>query len=282
MSQGKAENGRKKEFHLSDRDFRTISNIIGERTGIVLSESKREMVYSRLARRLRVLGLEHFSDYCDIVKGGDEQELAEFTNAITTNLTAFFREAHHFEFLHSHLLPLLRKTKKQHKLRIWSAGCSSGEEPYSLAITVRECMPENWDIKILATDLDSNMINIGSNGVYGEERVEGLSPQRLRRWVQRGKGDNADKVKMHPALRELITFKQLNLMHEWPLKGPFDFIFCRNVVIYFDKQTQRNLFKRFAALVEAQSHLFIGHSESLYKVSDQFESLGKTIYRRFG
>jgi len=274
------EQGKNREFVLSDKDFRTISRIVGERTGIVLSDSKREMVYSRLSRRLRALGMDSFADYCTLIKDGDEQELAEFTNAITTNLTAFFREMHHFEFLQSHLLPYLRKTKKDQKLRIWSSGCSSGEEPYSIAIMLRECMPASWDIRILATDLDSNMVNKGKSGVYAAERVEGLTEKRLRRWVMRGKGENADMVKMHPSLCEIITFKQLNLMHEWPVKGPFDFIFCRNVVIYFDKPTQRKLFQRYASLLEAQSHLFIGHSESLYKVSDQFESLGKTIYRR--
>ncbi len=270
----------KKDFELTDRDFGKICRLVGERTGIVLSEAKRDMVYGRLSRRLRSLGLRQFSDYLQMLESGDETELVEFTNAITTNLTAFFREPHHFEFLSRTLLPALIGSKSRKRLRVWSAGCSSGEEPYTLAMCLRETVPADWDVKILATDLDSNMVARGKQGVYTADRVEGLSQERLRRWVKRGKGDKADYVRMSPALREIISFKQLNLMHDWPMQGPFDFIFCRNVVIYFNKDTQRELFRRFAGMLETGSHLFIGHSESLYRVSDDFELLGQTIYRK--
>ena len=278
-----AKEERQKEFHFSDKEFKFISDLVGERTGIVLSSAKRQMVYGRLSRRLRQLKLTKFSDYCDMLTSGHEEELIEFTNAITTNLTAFFRENHHFEHLKNTVLPeVIRNNANTKRIRIWSAGCSSGEEPYSIAMCVREALPKSsgWDIKILATDLDSNMVQRGKDGVYTSERVEGLTPARMKRWVKKGKGENADKVRMSDELRELITFKELNLMENWPIKGPFDFMFCRNVVIYFNKDTQRILFDRYADLLAPKAHLFIGHSESLNKVTERFALLGKTIYQK--
>ena len=273
--------GREREFELGDAEFETIRRLVGERTGIVLSDAKRDMVYGRLARRLRALGLRSFSDYLARLLDGDAEEMVAFTNALTTNLTAFFREPHHFEYLQQTLLPALMQHKQgNRRLRIWSAGCSTGEEPYSIAMVVRETVPEDWDVKILATDLDSDVVRHAREGIYRAERVEGLSRERLRRWVRRGKGDKAGLVRMAPALRQLITFKTLNLMESWPMRGPFDFIFCRNVVIYFSKDTQRVLFDRFADLLPADGHLFIGHSESLHRVTDRFRLLGQTIYRK--
>lgn len=274
---------REREFHFTDKEFKFISKLVGEKTGIVLSDAKRQMVYGRLSRRLRQLKLTRFSDYCDMLTSGDEQELIEFTNAITTNLTAFFRENHHFEFLKQTVLPeIMKKNAASKRIRIWSAGCSSGEEPYSIAMCVREALPlsSGWDVKILATDLDSNMVARGKAGVYTTERVEGLSESRMKKWVERGKGENSDKVRMSQKLRDLITFKKLNLMEGWPMKGPFDFMFCRNVVIYFNKETQRELFERYANLLKDDAYLFIGHSESLNKVTDRFNLLGKTIYQK--
>lgn len=274
---------REKEFHFSDKEFKFISQLVGERTGIVLSDAKRQMVYGRLSRRLRQLKLTKFSEYCDLLTSGHEGELIEFTNAITTNLTAFFRENHHFEHLKNTVLSdLIRKNAHTKRLRIWSAGCSSGEEPYSIAMCVREMLPKSsgWDVKILATDLDSNMVQRGKNGVYTAERVEGLTAARMKKWVKRGKGENSDKVRMSDDLREMITFKELNLMEGWPMKGPFDLMFCRNVVIYFNKDTQRELFDRYADLLANDAHLYIGHSESLNKVTERFKLLGKTIYQK--
>ena len=274
---------REKEFHFSDKEFKFISKLVGERTGIVLSDAKRQMVYGRLSRRLRQLKLTKFSDYCDMLTSGHEGELIEFTNAITTNLTAFFRENHHFEHLKETVLPdLIKKNAHTKRLRIWSAGCSSGEEPYSIAMCVREVIPKSsgWDVKILATDLDSNMVQRGKDGIYTAERVEGLTPSRMKKWVKKGTGANADKVRMSAELREMITFKELNLMEGWPIKGPFDFMFCRNVVIYFNKETQRVLFDRYADILRDDAHLYIGHSESLNKVTDRFKLLGKTIYQK--
>ncbi|MCW9030013.1 MAG: protein-glutamate O-methyltransferase CheR [Gammaproteobacteria bacterium] len=270
-----------REFAFSEKDFKYIRELISDRTGIVLAEHKVDMVYGRLSRRLRELNLGSFNEYLSSLEN-DEQEIIHFVNALTTNLTAFYREPHHFEFLASQLLPSIIKNKSNKRLRIWSAGCSSGEEPYTIAMTVRSIIPENsgWDVKILATDLDSNMVKKGSDGIYNEDRVTGLSQQNMKKWVQKGRGETAGKVKMDSRLRDMITFKQLNLMNDWPMKGPFDLIFCRNVVIYFNKETQGILFNRYADMLVDDGHLFIGHSESMYKICDRFKLLGQTIYKR--
>lgn len=272
------------EFEFSDQDFQRVRRIINGIAGISLADGKRELVYSRLSRRLRQRGLQRFEDYCNLLETqGDAQELSEFVNALTTNLTSFFREAHHFEFLARELLPNLIRERAfgSRRLRIWSAGCSTGEEPYSIAMVVRETLPAvGWDIKILATDLDSNVLATAARGVYESARVKDLPEIRLRRWFQKGRDAQAGHVRIVPALRDLITFRQLNLMEDWPMRGPFDIIFCRNVVIYFDKPTQRILFDRFANILAQEGRLFVGHSESLFKVTERFAPLGKTIYRR--
>ncbi|KPJ96320.1 MAG: chemotaxis protein CheR, partial [Gammaproteobacteria bacterium SG8_11] len=263
-----------REFNFTQKDFKFIRDLIAEQTGIALSEAKTHMVYSRLSRRLRSLNIPTFAQYCDYLNNGPTDELVHFVNALTTNLTAFFRENHHFEFLAKTLLPNLFAKKESKRVRIWSAGCSTGEEPYSLAIVLHENMPRtgDWDIKILATDLDSNVVAKAAGGIYEENRLNGVSEQRMKRFFIKNR--NTNQVKLKPEVRELITFKQLNLMHEWPMKGPFDFIFCRNVVIYFNKDTQKTLFKRFADLTVDKGYLFIGHSESLFKVSTQYQLIG--------
>jgi len=271
-----------KEFPFTDEDFRFIQKLVAERTGIVLSDIKRTMVYSRIARRIRQCGVSNFAEYCDLLKAGDESELVSFTNAITTNLTSFFREPHHFEYLMKTVLPELEKNKTNKRIRIWSAGCSSGEEPYSIAMTIMDHFKNKsgWDIKILASDLDYEMVERASKGVYKEERVTGLDKKHLRNYVRKGKGKLQGMVKIDQSLIDMITFKQLNLLHEWPFKGPFDFMFCRNVVIYFNKDTQIELFDRYADVLPENAPLFIGHSESLFKVTDRFKSMGHTIYRK--
>ncbi|MBI1423011.1 MAG: methyltransferase domain-containing protein [Gammaproteobacteria bacterium] len=271
-----------REFTFTPKDFEYIRDMVGERTGIVLSEHKVDMVYGRLARRLRQLKISNFRDYLALLTQDDDQELVEFTNALTTNLTSFFREPHHFEFLQQKGIPELLKRRPNKRLRVWSAGCSTGEEPYTIAITLQESVPliRNWDIKILATDLDSNVVRHAKEGVYNQERVNGISKERLSRWFNKGHGGNQGKVRVSSDLHRLVTFKQLNLMHEWPMKGPFDVIFCRNVVIYFNKDTQRTLFERYADILADDGYLIVGHSESLHKVTDRFELLGKTIYRK--
>lgn len=270
-----------REFIFSDRQFNRLRTFIAKQTGIALTQAKKDMVYARLSKHIRSHYGGDFKAFCDVIEHGDQQEQEFLINAITTNLTAFFREAHHFDYLQRQLIPaLLQRNANSRKLRIWSAGCSTGEEPYSIAMCLagsRQLV--DWDIRILATDLDANVLNHARAGIFTVDKLSKL-PQSEFQWFQRGSGTNNGLVRLRPELREIVTFKRLNLLHDWPMQGPFDLIFCRNVVIYFDKQTQARLFDRFADLMVADGHLFIGHSESLYKVSDRFTSLGNTIYRR--
>ncbi len=275
-----------REFNFTGADFRFIRDLVAERTGIMLSENKRDLVYGRLSRRLRELGLSCFRDYCSLLEKGESEEMVQFVNAITTNLTSFFREDHHFEFLGKTLLPALLDKKIKNnlprRLRIWSAGCSTGEEPYSIAMVLKEALgrDDKWDARILATDLDTKVLEKASSGVYEQQRVEGLSKSRLQQWIKKGSGNNAGKVRVSPELQKLITFKQLNLMNDWPMSGPFDLIFCRNVVIYFNKPTQQVLFDRYAGLLDEGGHLFLGHSETMFQKTDRYRLIGKTIYQK--
>ena len=273
-----------REFEFGDEDFRHIVQLVSQKTGIVLGEHKRPMVYSRLARRLRALKFTAFRDYLHFLEREEGQgEIVDFVNAITTNLTSFFREGHHFEHLEKTVLkPLLANKNTNRRLRIWSAGCSSGMEPYTISMVLNEYARElaSWDVKILATDIDTNMINTGKAGIYSEDCLEKI-PARFKKYVIGTKNDEGDDViEMSDKLKNLITFKQLNLLEEWPIKGPFDVIFCRNVVIYFDKETQRGIFDRYANLIKPDGWLYIGHSENLFNVCDRFSSKGKTIYQK--
>ncbi len=273
-----------REFEFNDKHFNTLRTLVSKHTGIHLSDAKRELVYSRISRRLRKLGMRGFDAYCSMLESNtDDEELVNFVNAVTTNLTSFFREGHHFTYLGDEVLPrLVEKNQASRRIRIWSAGCSTGEEPYSIAITVLEKLGHlrDWDIRILATDIDSDVVATGRAGIYAYERIEGLDKKLQSRWFKQGKGEQTGLVRVDPALQALISFRQLNLMQEWPIRGPFDVIFCRNVVIYFDKETQRVLFDRYANLLGPEGNLFIGHSENLFKVSDRFELIGRTIYKR--
>jgi chemotaxis protein methyltransferase CheR len=271
------------DFKLTDAEFNRIRALVREHTGIALSDAKRQLVYGRLARRLRALKLADFSSYIQLLERGEPAELEEFTNAVTTNLTSFFREVHHFDYLAREALPaIVQRDAGLRRLRIWCCAASTGEEPYSIAMVLRECQPMfvGWDIKLLATDLDSAVLATGSDGVYAEERFEAVSVTRRRSFFDELPGANGAKFRAGKDLRSLITFRQLNLMNEWPMRGPFDAIFCRNVIIYFDKATQRALFERMAKLQRPGDFLFLGHSESLYRVSESYDLIGKTIYRR--
>lgn len=270
-----------RELTFSDRQFKRLRVFVAEQTGIALTEAKKDMVYGRLSKRIRANFGGNFQAFCDAIENGDAQEQDFLINAITTNLTAFFRESHHFEYLHGRLLPeLIRRNAASRRLRIWSAGCSTGEEPYSIAMCLAaEKQLAGWDIKILATDLDANVLEHAEAGIYSEDKLSKVAGKE-RQWFQRGRGSKAGLVRLKPEIRDRVTFKRLNLLHDWPMRGPFDLIFCRNVVIYFDKPTQSRLFDRFADLLVADGLLFIGHSESLYKVTERFTSLGNTIYRR--
>jgi len=272
-----------RKFSFGEEDFAALRELVKTHTGIHLTEQKRELVYGRLSRRLRALGLDSFRAYRQILERGDSDELVQFCNAITTNLTSFFREAHHFEYLREQVLrSRAADAPGARRLRFWSAGCSSGEEPYSLAMTIYESLPEarRWDIRILATDLDTEVLARGERGVYDEERVRGLPAARLERFFRDDGHGKSVRYAVTQELRDLITFRELNLMRALPMRGPFDAIFCRNVIIYFDKDTQRELFARIAQLQRPGDLLFLGHSESLYRVSDAYTLVGKTIYRR--
>jgi chemotaxis protein methyltransferase CheR len=274
---------RAREFAFGNEDFEALRKLVKDLTGINLSDQKRELVYGRLARRLRTLGLRTFAEYRDLLSSDGGREISELCNAITTNLTAFFREGHHFDYLREQVLkPLAAQSAATRRVRIWSAGCSTGEEAYSLAMTVIEALPDlpRWDVKILATDLDSDVLERAQRGVYAADRVRALGPQRLSRFFVERRAREGLCYEVAPELTALITFKQLNLMHHLPMKGPLDAIFCRNVVIYFDKDTQRELFARVAYLQRPGNLLFLGHSESLFKVSESYTPIGKTVYRR--
>ncbi len=272
------DNSRRKEHTLSDKDFRYICKFVYDATGIVLDERKREMVYRRLMRRTRETRLGSFKEYLNFLDN-NEQELPNFINAITTNLTSFFRENHHFEFIKNTFIPALLESNQQHRLRIWSAGCSTGEEAYSIAITLKEAMGNrlnSWDAKILATDLDSDVVATGKAGIYKADRIEDLDKSMMKRWFK--KHPQNGLVKTADELGELITFKQLNLLEPWPMKGPFDIIFCRNVVIYFDKPTQQTLFQHYYDMLRPGGYLIIGHSEGLGDMQVKFTAIGKTIF----
>jgi chemotaxis protein methyltransferase CheR len=272
-----------REFAFSDEDFNALRTIVKTHTGINLTDQKRELVYGRISRRLRALDLDSFRDYRELLNDENSKEFVEFCNAITTNLTSFFRESHHFDYVRDHILgPRLNDPRASRRVRIWCAGCSSGEEPYSLAMTIRETIPDTgrWDIRILATDLDSEVLARGERGVYAADRVRDIAPSRRNRFFRETTHNGQPAYATAPELRDLITFRQLNLMTPFPMKGPLDAIFCRNVVIYFDKDTQRDLFARMSRLQESGATLFLGHSESLFKVSTDYSLIGKTIYRR--
>jgi chemotaxis protein methyltransferase CheR len=272
-----------REFAFSDADFNALRALVHRLTGISLSDTKRTLVYGRLSRRLRALRLDSFIAYRQLLESDpDGLEMVEFCNALTTNLTSFFRESHHFEYLQQHVLQPVKAAPPGHRIRIWSAGCSTGEEPYSIAMSACEVLGENLraDLKILATDLDSNVLARARRGVYTPDQVKGISPTRLARFFGQTQDNGLPVYVVKPAVSRLITFKQLNLMQELPMRGPLDVIFCRNVVIYFDKQTQRKLFQRYAKLQRPRDILFIGHSESMFKVSEAYTLIGKTIYSR--
>jgi chemotaxis protein methyltransferase CheR len=272
------------EFVLTPSDFRSIAAMLHADAGIFLPESKSSMVYSRLAKRLRVLGLENFREYCSLVSsasGVDERQ--QMLAALTTNVTRFFREPHHFEHLKKTVLPpLLEEAKRGGRVRIWSAACSSGQEPYSIALTLLSMMNDvaQLDIKVLATDIDPNMVASGSAGIYDEALMAEIPREMRDRWfVKQPKGDRLSWA-VSDKLRELVIFRELNLIGNWPMRGKFQVIFCRNVVIYFEDDTQKKIWSRFQSLLSPGGRLFIGHSERVSgPAADAFETEGITTYR---
>jgi chemotaxis protein methyltransferase CheR len=270
---------------LGDNQFAFLSDFVYKHCGIVLGEHKRQLVQGRLTRRLRALQLDGFDDYVTLLRSDPDSELGELASAISTNVTSFFREMHHYDLLANELLPqwLDKKRRSSDRLRIWSAGCSTGEEPYALAMVLAEALEHTQvkiDARILATDLSPQALGTARAGMYSLERMGGISDERRNRWFLKGEGAYEGLACVHPRLRELVTIQPLNLLHDWPMRGPFDAIFCRNVVIYFDKPTKQRLFERYAGLLEQGGYLFLGHSESMYGLSDSFELVGRTVYRK--
>jgi chemotaxis protein methyltransferase CheR len=269
-----------KEFNFTQGDFERVRALIYRRAGISLAASKQEMVYSRLARRLRATGIGSFVRYLDDLEGGRMQdEWESFTNALTTNLTSFFREAHHFPLLAEHVRSL-----REQPITVWCAASSTGEEAYSIAMTLCEAFDSlRPPVQVIATDIDTNVLATAERGVYPVERIGKMDQQRLRRFFLRGKGAQSGFVRVRPELQQLVTFRPLNLLSDsWSVGGQFDAIFCRNVMIYFDKATQRKILARFVPLMKPHALLFAGHSENFLYVSEALRLRGKTVYELAG
>ena len=266
----------RRDFGYTPQDFARVRRLIHGRVGIALNDSKHDMVYNRLAKRLRALRLESFADYLGLLDDPAHEEWQQFVNSLTTNLSHFFREAHHFAMLAEHCRGLNRSP-----LRIWSAAASTGEEPYSIAMTLWEAyggqMPP---ASILATDIDTTVLSTAEKGVYSLERVEQVSQERLKRFFLRGTGANEGYARVRPEVARLVQYRVLNLTDpRWDVAGPFDAIFCRNVMIYFDKKTQYEVLARIARVIRPDGLLFAGHSESFLHAGDLFQPVGKTVYR---
>jgi chemotaxis protein methyltransferase CheR len=271
-----------REFTLTDCDFRFIADLVYRQAGILLGERKRNLVYGRLVRRLRALGLPDFGAYCAHLQAPEgAAELGLMINALTTNLTAFFREPHHFDHLGGTVLPEAAAGigAPRRRLRVWSAACSTGEEPYSIAMTLlgSAIEPRGWDIRVLATDLDTSVLATASEGVYAASAAAKVPTDLRGRFLERL---DDGRLRIARPARQLITFKQLNLLTDWPMRGPFDVIFCRNVLIYFDAATKARLIDRFVALLRLGGWLYLGHSESLSGGHPALGLTGRTIYRR--
>lgn len=273
-------------YDMTDAEFGALRDLIYKVAGISLGDNKKQLLVARLGRRLRMLGLATFAHYHQRLvaedPGGDE--MREMLNCVTTNKTDFFRENHHFEYLRDHVL---REAKERaarggpRRLRIWSAGCSTGEEPYSIAMTLLDALggTGGWDIKILASDLDTQVLATAEKGIYAQERVASLPESIKHAHFLRGKGDSDGLVRVRPELQKLISFRRINFVETpWPIRTHFDLIFCRNVIIYFDRDTQRRLFERMREKVAPHGYLFVGHSENLFWLKDLFEPVHPTIY----
>ncbi|MDT3707323.1 MAG: protein-glutamate O-methyltransferase CheR [Thiobacillus sp.] len=270
------------EFALSDREFNRVKARVYAEAGISLSAAKRTLVVSRLSKLVRALGLPTIDAYLDhLERAGSAAQAQDFINALTTNLTRFWREEHHFEHLATHVGGLLQRARPaaagRPRLRIWSAGCSTGQEPYTIALSLLAAHPDlrRWDFRILATDIDTSVLARAAGGIYPESELNGLSAGRVRLFERPGDGT----IRIPAAAREVVAFKPLNLMAAWPMKGPFDAIFCRNVAIYFDKPTQGALFGRLGGMLAPGGFLYIGHSENLGTGSTGVRPVGKTIYQ---
>ena len=266
--------------NIEDREFNLFRKLIYEEAGINLSEMKRALLQARITRRCRELSIASFRDYYDYLIENYEDEKYNFINAITTNKTEFFREERHFDFMNNVCLPEFERSGKK-ELKIWSAGCSTGEEPYTIAITLLEYFKNRKKpvMKILATDIDTNVLQKAMAGVYKQEVINGMDEDIQREYFYRGTGENEGMFKVKDSLKELVFFRRLNLMDAaYPMKGTFSIIFCRNVIIYFDKETQKRVFKTMHRYLDQDGHLFLGHSENISSITNDYKSIGSTIY----
>lgn len=269
-------------IEFDDDVFVKFKELIYRESGIKLTDLKKALIQARLSKRLRFLGIPSYRDYYQYLIENYNEEKIEFINALTTNKTEFFREGRHFEFINDFCLPeFVSRGKKT--IKIWSAGCSTGEEAYSIAITMREYFGQGKspEIKILATDIDTNVLGKAYSGMYTLDQVRDVNADLLKKYFLRGTGDNEGFFRVKDDIRNMILFRRLNLLDDpYPMKGPFDIIFCRNVIIYFDRPTQKDLFEKFYRYLDDDGYLFIGHSENLASVSSRFTALGHTMYRK--
>ncbi|MBU0587882.1 MAG: methyltransferase domain-containing protein [Gammaproteobacteria bacterium] len=266
-----------REFVWTSADFDRVQTLIYQRAGINLHDGKHAMVYSRLSRRLRETGYQSFRDYLGWLEGHDGPEWQEFINALTTNLTSFFREQHHFEILASHL-----KSKPANTAwRVWCNAASTGEEPYSIIMTAVDVLGAKADFKLWASDIDSKVLASAARGVYRLDNIKGVDAEQLERYFMRGKGANEGMARVKPELQRFVEFLSVNLIRDdWPFRDPFDVVFCRNVMIYFDAQTQRKVLERIHRVMKPGGLLFVGHSENFNESRDLFVLRGKTVYER--
>jgi chemotaxis protein methyltransferase CheR len=267
---------------LQDGEFNLIKEIIHKESGIHLSEMKKALVQSRVMKRLRELKIWNYEDYCDYLANNYDAEIVNLINCITTNKTDFFREPRHFDFLKQTALPEFERAGKRH-IKIWSAGCSIGAEPYTIAISVQEHFRGRTapDIKILATDIDTQVLRKAESGIYTAYEVENIDIEILKRYFMRGTGENDGLFKIKDPPKKVITFRRLNLLDdEYPMRGAFDVIFCRNVIIYFDTDSRKRLFEKFHGYLNKDGYLIMGHSETLTGLTNRFRFIGNTIYRK--
>jgi chemotaxis protein methyltransferase CheR len=264
-----------REFLWSDADFTRIKTLIYKKAGISLHDGKHAMVYSRVSRRLRETGHNSFKTYLDWLEQHDGPEWQEFINALTTNLTAFFREQHHFEVLQQ-----MMTARRSHNWRIWCSAASTGEEPYSIAMTAAESLGSGGSFHIVNSDIDTKVLATAARGVYRADNVKGLSTERIQRFFMRGKGPNAGMIRIKPELQKHMEFMAINLIQELPLREAFDVVFCRNVMIYFDGPTQRQVLERIHRVMKPGGTLFVGHAENFSDARSLFALRGKTVYER--
>jgi len=273
----------KQEIPLSKKNVHYLAKLAFDYAGIWIDPSRDYYFYHRLSKRVKTLNLPNFDAYCNLLKHDLSHEIDIFINEITTNVTSFFREEIHFNYLSTTIIPqLMKKNEQTHKIRIWSAGCSSGEEAYSIAMVINEIIPESlgWDVKILATDINSQVLDVAREGIYSEDCIDYFEHDKKKKFFLRGKNQQQGHVLIKPEIKKMVYFKRLNLMSNWPIHNLFDLIFCRNVIIYMQKETQKILINKFNSHLNLEGFLIVGHAESVKNVCDDFILIKNSIYQK--